>query len=84
MGTRKERIKTAIREELLARMSSGADRQSGQLAADWLYGEYLPSLSAEEEVALEETIAEMIADGVIVAVQGRRLTYRLAGRGRIP
>ena len=82
MGTRKERLKTAIREELLARMSSGADKESGRLSMDWLYGEYLPSLSAKEEEALEETIAEMIADGVIVAVRGRRPTYRLAGKGK--
>ena len=82
MGTRKERLKTAIKDEIMARMTSGADKQNGQLSADWLYGEYLPSLSAKEEEALEETIAEMIADGVIVPVQGRRPTYRLTDKWR--
>jgi hypothetical protein len=81
MGTKKERLKTAIREELLARMTSGPDKQSRQLSADWLYGEYLPTLSAKEEEALEEAIAEMIADGVIVAVPGRDPTYRLTSKG---
>lgn len=81
METKKDRIKRAIRDEILARMTSGPDRESGQLSADWLYGEYLSSLSAKEEEALEETIAEMIADGVIVAVRGRRPTYRLTGKG---
>jgi len=82
MGTQKERLKTAIRDELLARMASGPDKESGQLSADWLYGDYLPSLSSKEVEALEEALAEMVADGVIVTVQGRRPTYRLANKGR--
>lgn len=82
METRKDRLKRAIRKELLGRMATGQDRERGELSTDWLYGEYLPSLSAKEEVALEETIAEMVADGLIVAVQGRRPTYRLTGKGR--
>lgn len=81
MGTKKERLKTAIREEFLARMTSGPDKKSGLLSADWLYKEYLPSLSAKEEEALEEAIAEMIADGVIVTVPGRHPTYRLISKG---
>lgn len=82
MGTRKDRIKGAIREELLARMTVGQDKGGGQLSADWLYGEFLPSLSEKEVQALEEILAEMIADGVIEHVRGRRPTYRLTAKGR--
>ena len=82
METRKDRLKRTIREELLGRLAAGQDKESGELSPDWLYGEFLPSLSAKEEVALEETIAEMIADGLVVAVRGRRPTYRLTDKGR--
>ena len=77
MGTKKDRIRLAIREELLGRLTSGEDKKKKELSANWLYGEFLPSLNQKEVQALEEVLAEMIADGVIEHVRGRRPTYRL-------
>lgn len=72
----------AIREELLARAAAGDVRTPGQLPADWLHEEFLPSLSAREARAVEEVLAEMLAEGLIEHVHGRRPTFRLTARGR--
>jgi predicted transcriptional regulator len=39
-------------------------------------------LSGKEEAALEEGIAEMIHDGIIVRTDDHRPTYRLTRKGR--
>ena len=82
MGTQKDRIKLAIRDELLGRFLAKDDKEKEMLGADWLYDEFLPSLSKKEEEALEEVLAEMIGEGIIEHVRGRRPTYRLTARGR--
>ncbi|MEW6429318.1 MAG: hypothetical protein AB1568_14925 [Thermodesulfobacteriota bacterium] len=84
MTSGKSGRKAAIREELLARAAAGDVRTPGQLPADWLHEEFLPSLSAREARAVEEVLAEMIAEGLIehVHVHGRRPTFRLTARGR--
>ena len=82
MISRKDRLKRAIREELLGRFKAGQGKDGDELSADWLYGEFLPSLSEKEEQALEETVAEMIADGLIKHIRKQRPTYRLTPKGR--
>jgi len=82
MGTRKERIKQAIRDELLGRFFSRNAQEGDTLAEDWLHEEFMPSLSKKEEQALEEVLAEMIAEGLIEHVHGRRPTFRLTAKGR--
>jgi len=82
MESRKERLKLAIKNELLGRLTVGEDKEKGKLSADWLYGEYLPSLSEKEEQALEEILVDLVAEGIIEQVQGRRPTYRLTSKGK--
>jgi len=76
MGTQKEAIKLAIRDELLGRCRMLRAKGEDVLAREWLYGEFLPSLSPKEEGALEETLAEMVTDGLIEYVSGPKPTYR--------
>lgn len=82
METRKDRIKMAIRNELLGRFFAIGERGGNTLAGDWLYDEFLPSLSKKEELALEEVLVEMVGEGLIEHVAGRRPTYRLTSKGR--
>ena len=82
MGTRKDRIKLAIRDELLGRLISRQGKEEDLLEADWLYDEFLPSLSKKEEQALEEVLAEMVGEGLIEHVRSRRPTYRLTAKGK--
>jgi DNA-binding HxlR family transcriptional regulator len=82
MGKDKETLKLAIKDELLGRMGNGDVGGSMTLSAKWLYEDFLPSLSGKEEAALEEGIAEMIHDGIIVRTDDHRPTYRLTRKGR--
>ena len=82
MGKQKEAMKTAIKDEFLERMrQAAAEGRKPELEPGWLYGEFLPSLSPAEERALEEVLAEMIHQGIIVKTEGRRPTYRLTRHG---
>ena len=80
--SKKDRIKLAIRDELLGRFATGRESDDYVLAADWLYDEYLPTLTKKEERALEEVLAEMIGEGMIEHVGGRRPTFRLTAKGQ--
>ncbi|WP_028583588.1 hypothetical protein [Desulfogranum mediterraneum] len=82
MGRRhKELIKAAIRADLLAQFARQRAREGESLSWQWLYGEFLPSLSRKELIALEECLAEMITQGLIVPVQAVRPSYALTARG---
>jgi DNA-binding HxlR family transcriptional regulator len=52
------------------------------LSVTWLYEDFLPSLSDKEQQALEETINEMINEGLIKYVDGPKATYALTQKGK--
>lgn len=81
MGAQKESMKLAIRDELLGRFRSSNARAGDILSRKWLHQEFLPTLSAREEQALEEVAAEMIKEGIIEYVSGAEPTYRLTEKG---
>ncbi|MDW7774700.1 MAG: hypothetical protein SCH71_17615 [Desulfobulbaceae bacterium] len=84
MGKQKEALKQAIMDEFLLRMrqaKAAGPEAKAELDPKWLYEDFLPSLSTREEEALEEILAEMIHEGIIVRVDGRRATYRLTRKG---
>jgi len=81
MGKQNEALKLAIKDELIGEFRSLGARSGAVIPAGWLYDEFLPSLSGKEERALEETVAEMIREGIIEYVPGSRPTYRLTGKG---
>lgn len=81
MGKQNEARKLAIKDELLGKFRSIGGRPGALLPAAWLYDDFLPSLSAREEQALEETVAELIRAGLVEYVGGAKPTYRLTGKG---
>lgn len=81
MGTQKEALKQAIKDEFLGRFRKMQAKEGDRLSAQWLYDEFLPSLSPSEEAALEETVAEMIHEGIITRTSGPRSTYELTRKG---
>jgi len=84
MGKHKEALKQAIMDEFLGRLrqaKTAGEEMQPVLDPKWLYEDFLPSLSFSEEAALEEILAEMIHQGLIVRVDGRRATYRLTKKG---
>jgi hypothetical protein len=85
MGAQKEALKLAIKDEFLGRLRESYDAHGGDegltLSVKWLYEDFLPSLSVKEEAALEEIIAEMIQEGIIAVVNGRRTTFQLTRKG---
>ena len=81
MGKQSEALKLAIKDELLGKFRSVGVWEGAQISTSWLYDEFLPSLDRKEEQALEETISEMLAEGIIEYVAGPRPTYRLTNRG---
>lgn len=81
MGEQKEAVKMAIKDELLGRFRAGNAKAGDTLSPQWLHNDYLPTLSAKEEQALEEVIAEMISEGIIEYVGGAKPTYKLTKKG---
>lgn len=77
----KEEIKEAIRNELMGWFGSNGSKAGDVLSPDWLYNEYLVTLSAREEKILEETLGELIHAGLLEYIGGRRPTYRLTEKG---
>ncbi len=82
MGTDRESIKLAIKDEFLGRFRGMQAKEGDALSPDWLYNDFLPSLSRKEEKALEEIVGEMMNEGIIVQTSGRRPTYQLTRKGR--
>ena len=60
MGKQNEALKLAIKDELIGEFRSVGAGNGALIPTDWLYEDFLPSLSRKEERALEETVAEMI------------------------
>ena len=81
MGKQNEAFKLAIKDELLGEFRRIGAQSGVLIPSGWLYDDFLPSLSAKEERALEETVAEMISEGIIEYVPGLKPTYRLTGKG---
>lgn len=81
MGKQSEALKLAIKDELFGEFRRVGVRAGALIPTAWLYDDFLPSLSAKEERALEETTAEMIQEGLIAYVPGPQPTYQLTKRG---
>jgi len=84
VGKHKEALKQAIKDEFFGRLrqaSPGGDARRPELDPAWLYEDFLPSLSPGEEAALEEVLAELLHEGILVRTGGRRATYRLTQKG---
>ena len=81
MGKHKESIRLAIKDELIGRFKSSNARKGDILSPEWLYNDYLPTLSKKEANAFESVIVEMIFDGIIEYVSDRKPTYRLTKKG---
>lgn len=77
----KEEIKFSIKDDLLGHFRSTGARAGDVLATDWLYNNYLPSLSPKEVNILEEAVNEMIHEGLLEYVGGKKPTYRLTEKG---
>ena len=82
MGKHSNLIKFAIRNELLGQFSLRGAKAGDILPTNWLYNQYLPSLSMKEEKILEEVINEMLTQGLIEYVSGSEPTYRLTEKGK--
>lgn len=82
MGVDKESIKLAIKDEFLGRFRQMNAGEGDVLSMDWLYNDFLPSLSKKEEKILEETISEMINEGIIARADSRATTYQLTRKGQ--
>lgn len=81
MGKQNEALKLAIKDELLGKFRGVGAGEGALIPTGWLYDEFLPSLDKKEEQAMEETVAEMIREGIIEYVPGAKPTYRLTGKG---
>ena len=81
MSGYKESIKASIRDELLSKLKASGGREGDLLAPQWLYNEYLPSLSTKEEKVFEEVIGEMIKEGLVEYTGGPKPTYKLTNKG---
>ena len=82
MGAQKEAIKLAIRDEFLGRFRKANAKPGDMISVAWLYDDFLPSLSEKEQHALEETINEMINEGLIKYIDGPKVTYALTQKGK--
>lgn len=82
MGTQKEAIKMAIKDEILGHFRKANAKPGDVLAVAWLYDDFLPSLSDKEQLALEEIINEMINEGLLTYVAGPKATYALTKKGK--
>lgn len=74
-------MKLAIKDEFLGRFRMAKAKEGDALSPKWLYEDFLPSLSREEEAALEETVAEMLHEGIIVGSGGAKPTYTITQKG---
>ena len=83
MGKNHDAIKLAIRDELLGKFRSMSAHAGDILPRNWLYDEFLSSLSPKEERALEEVLNEMQAHGLIEYVSGPKPTYCLREKGKM-
>ncbi|MBU0943959.1 MAG: hypothetical protein KJ804_17490 [Proteobacteria bacterium] len=81
MGVHRESIKLAIKDDLLGWFKTVNAKEGDMLSPEWLYDVYLPTLRAKEQKAFEEAIGEMIVDGIVGYVSGRKPTYRLTKKG---
>jgi hypothetical protein len=79
--SRREEIKLAIKNDVMGRFKGTSGKAGAVLPPDWLYDEFLPSLSAGEKKILEQAVSELIHDGLIEFVAGRKPTYRLTKKG---
>ena len=77
----KEELKFAIKDELMGHFRNTGAHAGDVLPTDWLYNEYLVTLSRKEEKLLEEALGEMIHDGLLEFVGDRKPTYRLTAKG---
>lgn len=82
MGKHKEAIKMAIKDEFLGCFRKANAKPGDVLSTDWLYSDFLPSLSDKEHQALEEIISEMITEGIIKYIDGPKVTYALTQKGK--
>ncbi len=82
MGTHKEALKLAIKDEFFSRFKKENAKPGDTLSTAWLYDEFLPSLTKKEQLALEEAIIEMIHDGLIKYVDSPKITYALTEKGK--
>lgn len=81
--SRKEEIKLAIKNDLMGRFKRTTGKAGTVLSPDWLYNDFLVSLSPNEAKILEEAVNEMIHEGLIEFVDSRRPTYRLTKKGEL-
>lgn len=70
-----------IKGELLGKFLGVGAGEGARIPSGRLYDEFLPSLDRKEEQALEETVAEMIREGIIEYVPGAKPTCRLTKKG---
>ncbi len=82
MGAQKEAIKMAIRDEFLGHFRKTNAKPGDIISVTWLYEDFLPSLSEKENQALEETVNEMINEGLLKYVDGPKVTYALTQKGK--
>ena len=82
MGAQKEAIKMAIKDEILGHFRKKNAKPGDTLSIPWLYDDFLPSLSNKEHQALEETLNEMIHEGLLTYVNGPRANYALTAKGK--
>lgn len=81
MGQQKESIKMAIKDEILGRFRSMSAKAGDVLPVGWLYDDFMSNLSAKEQNAFEEIIGEMIKEGLIEYVGGKKPTYAVTRKG---
>lgn len=79
--TQKQEIKLAIKDDLLEQFRKNAPEAGSLLSSDWLYNTYMPTLDARETKLMEEAVNELIQEGLIEYVGGRKPTYRLTEKG---
>lgn len=77
----KEEIKLAIKDELMGRFRNTGAKAGDILSPEWLYNEYLLTLSPREEKILEEAVNELIREGLLEYAGGRKPSYRLTMKG---
>ncbi|HBI16520.1 MAG TPA: hypothetical protein DDY20_13610 [Desulfobulbaceae bacterium] len=77
----KEKIKFAIKDKLMGRFRNTGAKAGDILSPEWLYNEYLTTLSPKEERILEEAVNEMIHQGLLEYAGGRKPSYRLTKKG---
>ncbi len=82
MDAHKVAVQIAIKDEFLGCFRKANAQPGDMLSVEWLYNDFLPSLSAKEQQALEETINEMLTEGMIKYVDGPKVTYALTKKGK--